>query len=58
MGRNKYWRGGFRPFKPDFNPRPQKVFRFKVEKILGSLYLTKPLLERMNVKAIIDSIVP
>jgi transposase len=58
MGRNKYRGGDLRPFKPGFNPRPQKVFRFKVEKILGSLYLTKPLLERMNVKAIIDSIVP
>ena len=29
-----------------------------MEKILGSLYLTKPLLERMNIKAIIDSIDP
>jgi len=34
------------------------VFKFKEEKILGSLYLIKPLLERMNIKAIIDSIVP
>jgi len=58
MGRNKYRGGGYRPFKPGFNPKPQKVFRFKVEKILGSLYLTRPLLERMNIKAIIDSIVP
>ena len=58
MGRNKNRGGSFGPFKPDFNPKPQKVFRFKVEKILGSLYLTRPLLERMNIKAIIDSIVP
>ena len=56
MGCNRYRGGGFCSFKPGFNPKPQKVFRFKVEKILGSLYLTKPLLERMNIKAIIDSI--
>jgi transposase len=58
MGRNRYRGGSFCSFKPGFNPKPQKVFRFKVEKILGSLYLTKPLLERMDIKAIIDSIVP
>ena len=57
MGRNSY-RGISSPFKLGFNPKPKKVFRFKVEKLLGSLYLTRPLLERMNIKAIIDSIVP
>ena len=54
----KYWGNSGYPFKAGFNPKPKKVFRFKVEKLLGSLYLTKPLLERMNIKAIIDSIVP
>lgn len=58
MVRNRYRKDDFCSFKPHFNPKPQKVFRFKVEKILGSLYLIKPLLERMNIKAIIDSIVP
>ncbi|RJX24499.1 MAG: IS1634 family transposase [Dethiobacter sp.] len=58
MGRNKYRGNSGYPFKAGFNPKPKKVFRFKVEKLLGSLYLTKPLLERMNIKAIIDSIVP
>ena len=57
MGRNSY-RGSSSPFKLGFNPKPKKVFRFKVEKLLGSLYLTRPLLERMNIKAIIDGIVP
>jgi len=56
---NKY-RSGWqdRPSFKSFNPRPDKVFKFKEEKILGSLYLIKPLLERMNIKAIVDSIVP
>ena len=57
MGRKYRGNSGY-PFKAGFNPKPKKVFRFKVEKFLGSLYLTKPLLERMNIKAIIDSIVP
>ena len=57
MGRNSY-RESSSPFKLGFNPKPKKVFRFKVEKLLGSLYLTRPLLERMNIKAIIDGIVP
>jgi len=47
-----------RPSFKSFNPRPAKVFKFKEEKILGSLYLIKPLLERMNIKTIIDAIVP
>jgi len=46
------------PFTAGFNPKPKRVFRFKVEKLLGSLYLTKPLLERMKIQAIIDSIIP
>lgn len=56
---NKYNRGrqDRPPFK-SFNPRPNKVFKFKEEKILGSLYLIKPLLERMNIKTIVDAIVP
>jgi len=58
VGRNKYRGNSSYPFKAGFNPKPKKVFRFKVEKLLGSLYLTRPLLERMNIKAIIDSIVP
>ena len=41
-----------------FNPQPSKMFKFKQEKILGSLYLIKPLLERMNIKSTIDSIIP
>ena len=57
MGRKYRGSSGY-PFKAGFNPKPKKVFRFKVEKLLGSLYLTRPLLERMNIKAIIDSIVP
>jgi transposase len=57
MGRKYRGNSGY-PFKANFNPKPKKVFQFKVEKLLGSLYLTKPLLERMNIKAIIDSIVP
>ena len=47
-----------RPSFKSFNPRPNKVFKFKEEKILGSLYLIKPLLERMNIKSIVDTIVP
>ena len=59
MGRNIHRGGGYRSFKPPgFNPKPKKVFRFKLEKLLGSLYLTKPLLEKMNIRAIVDSIVP
>lgn len=49
---------GDRPPLKSFNPRPTKVFKFKEEKILGSLYLIKPLLERLRIKTIIDSIVP
>ncbi len=58
MGRNKYRGNNSYPFKAGFNPKPKKVFRFKTEKILGSLYLTRPLLERMQIKAIIDKIIP
>ena len=58
MGRNKYRGNSGYPFKAGFNPKPKKIFRFKIEKLLGSLYLTRPLLERMNIKAVIDSIVP
>lgn len=47
-----------RPPLRSFNPRPSKIFKFKQEKILGSLYLIKPLLERMNIKSTIDSIIP
>lgn len=47
-----------RPPGRPFNPRPDKAFKFKIEKILGSLYLLKPLIERMNIKSIVDSIVP
>lgn len=46
------------PFGPSFDPRPMKVFKYKEDKILGSLYLLKPLIERLNIKAIVDSIVP
>ena len=54
-----YFRGGReRPPLPPFNPQPAKVFKFKIEKILGSLYLIKPLLEKMDIQAIVDSIVP
>ncbi len=58
MGRNNYRGNNSYPFKAGFNPKPKKVFRFKTEKILGSLYLTRPLLERMQIKAIIDTIIP
>jgi transposase len=47
-----------RPPLRTFNPQPSKIFKFKQEKILGSLYLIKPLLERMNIKSTIDSIIP
>ena len=57
MGRRYRGNSGY-PFKAGFNPKPKNVFRFKVEKLLGSLYLTKPLLERMKIQAIIDSIIP
>lgn len=53
-----YFRGGReRPPLPPFNSQPAKVFKFKIEKILGSLYLIKPLLEKMDIQAIVDSIV-
>jgi transposase len=58
MGRNKYRGSNSYPFRTGFNPKPKKIFRFKTEKILGSLYLTRPLLERMQIKAIIDNIIP
>lgn len=58
MGRNRSQGNRDYPFKAGFNPKPKKVFRFKTEKILGSLCLTKPLLERMQIKTIIDNIVP
>lgn len=58
MDRNKYRGNGGYPFKAGFNPKPKNVFSFKVEKLLGSLYLTRPLLERMQIKTIIDNIVP
>lgn len=58
MGRNKHRDNGGYPFKAGFSPKPKKVCRFKVEKLLGSLYLTRPLLEGMNIKTIIDGIVP
>ncbi|MDD5704070.1 MAG: IS1634 family transposase [Dehalococcoidales bacterium] len=58
MTRNPYHRRRERPPGRAFNPRPAKAFKFKVEKILGSLYLIKPLLERMDIQAIVDSIVP
>jgi len=58
MAHKSYHRRHDRPPLRSFNPRPSKVFKFKEEKILGSLYLIKPLLERINIKSIIDSIVP
>ncbi|MDW7740606.1 MAG: hypothetical protein SCJ97_11230, partial [Bacillota bacterium] len=58
MSRNKYRGNNGYPFKAGFNPKPKQVFRYKTEKILGSLYLTRPLLERMQIKAIIDNIIP
>ncbi|HSW35758.1 MAG TPA: hypothetical protein VLH18_04050 [Candidatus Limnocylindrales bacterium] len=58
MGRNKYRSTDSYPFKAGFNPQPKKVFSFKIEKLLGSLYLIRPLLERMPIKAIIDNVVP
>jgi len=58
MSRNKYRGNSGYPFKAGFNPKPKKIFRYKTEKILGSLYLTRPLLERMQIKAIIDNIIP
>ncbi len=58
MGRDKYRGTGSYPFKAGFNPQLKKVFRFKIEKLLGSLYLARPLLERMQIKSIIDNIVP
>jgi transposase len=58
MGRNNYRGNNNYPFRAGFNPKPKQVFRFKTEKILGSLYLTKPLLERIQIKAIIDDIIP
>jgi transposase len=58
MTHNKYRDNRGYPFNAGFNPKPKKVFRYKTEKILGSLYLTRPLLERMQIKAIIDNIIP
>jgi hypothetical protein len=55
MSRNKYRDNSGYPFNTGFNPKPKKVFRYKTEKILGSLYLTRPLLERMQIKTIIDN---
>ncbi len=48
MTRNPYRGRDERPPGRPFNPRPAKAFKFKVEKIMGSLYLIKPLLERMD----------
>lgn len=50
MVRNKHRGNNNYPFRAGFNPKPKQVFRFKTEKILGSLYLTKPLLERIQIK--------
>lgn len=44
--------------KRHFDPLPVKAFKFKEDKIMGSLYLIKPLLERMDIRSIVDSIVP
>jgi len=57
MVRNNYRGNNSYPFRAGFNPKPKQVFRFKTEKILGSLYLTRQLLERMQIKAIIDNII-
>jgi hypothetical protein len=58
MANKSHHRRQDRPPLRTFNPRPSKIFKFKQEKILGSLYLIKPLLERMNIKSTIDSIIP
>jgi len=58
INRNKYRGDRGYPFKAGFSPKPKQVFRYKAEKILGSLYLTRPSLGRMQVKAIIDNIIP
>lgn len=58
MGCNKCRGSDNYPFRAGFNPKPKQVFRYKTEKILGSLYLTRPLLERMQIKTIIDNIIP
>ncbi len=43
-----------------FDPKscPSSIFKSKEDKIMGTLYLLKPLLERMKIANIIDSIVP